>query len=1008
MLSLATKFFDTIDAFFAWVGSSVKQSTENYCAIETADSKYVLVGHDGALVSVVCIQGATALIGEEEFNKICEGLTMALRPPMSQVGHALQVYFHHDFEKIGEQLSEIYAQAKQTATQLDLNLKDLFTERETFIAKHCAKEALYFVFWTLPGVVTAEEFKQASKQKLKEIADHQIPPFLATQNINAAYKLLREPHEAFVRAALNDLRSLSIHCQLLDVRNALCAMRLSADPYFTDSNWKPVLPGDSIQVKVLKELKGDVTDLLWPNLSKQLIPRDAYNYDLKTVKIGDTLYSSVFIDLFPQEIQAFHVLFNRVLSGKIPWRVSFLLESEGLPTLRFKKMLSSVLSFSSQQNKLISDASNLLNYIRTNTDDAVVRLRVTATTWAPEHDTMLLRARTAELAKAIQGWGSCDTSDSCGDAFAGVVSSMLGVTLDSVATPTVAPLSEVVRMLPITRPCSSWQAGALLFRSPDGRVWPFQPGSREQTTWIDLVYARPGSGKSVLSSALNLALCLSGGLRRLPRVAIIDIGPSSGGLISLLREALPPEKRYQVAHHRLRMHASFSVNPFDTQLGCRLPTPADRAFLVNFLTLLATPVGAEKPYDSLSDLSGMIVNELYQKLSDANQPHPYALGIEPMVDALLEEIAFVRDVKTTWWEVVDALFSAGFTREAAFAQRHCMPLLADAASICRSDTIADLYGKVETSTGETLIEAFGRMISAAIREYPILSRVTAFDIGEAKIVALDLDEVAKSGGDTADKQTAVMYMLARYVLARHYYLTEENVGDMPEQYRDYHKIRIAEIREDPKRIVFDEFHRTSKAQAVRDQVITDMREGRKWKVQIALLSQSVDDFDSVMIEFATSVYIMDAGPSQAIEKTATIFGLNETAKLALRHRVHGPREGGATFLAQFSTKSGVNTQLLTLTLGPIELWAFSTTTEDALLRNKLYQHIGPHAARRVLAARYPSGSITKIIEERLAKQQAEDDSLIKEADKLGVVDELLQEILNDYARTLELTSSDPD
>ena len=86
--------------------------------------------------------------------------------------------------------------------------------------------------------------------------------------------------------------------------------------------------------------------------------------------------------------------------------------------------------------------------------------------------------------------------------------------------------------------------GALLFRSPDGKPWPFQPGSTQQTTWIDLVYARPGSGKSVLSNAINLALCLSGGLTRLPRIAIIDIGPSSSGLISLLKKLCRPEATF--------------------------------------------------------------------------------------------------------------------------------------------------------------------------------------------------------------------------------------------------------------------------------------------------------------------------------------------------------------------------------------------------------------------------------------------------------------------------------
>ena len=66
---------------------------------------------------------------------------------------------------------------------------------------------------------------------------------------------------------------------------------------------------------------------------------------------------------------------------------------------------------------------------------------------------------------------------------------------------------------------------------------------------------------------------------------------------------------------------------------------------------------------------------------------------------------------TTWWEVTDALFMAGFAHEAMLAQRHAMPVLADAASICRIPAIEDLYGKIIAPTGETLIHAFARMIS---------------------------------------------------------------------------------------------------------------------------------------------------------------------------------------------------------------------------------------------------------------------------------------------------------
>src|SRR4029079_17177176 len=380
--------------------------------------------------------------------------------------------------------------------------------------------------------------------------------------------------------------------------------------------------------------------------------------------------------------------------------------------LRFKSLMAAILAWTASQNALVHDATKLLRDIDLNTDDAVVKLQVSLATWAPEGNIRLLRTRAAELAKAVEGWGSCEASEVSGDVFAGVSSSILGFSATSVATPSVAPLSDVVYMLPFTRPASAWQHGAMLLRSPDGKPWPYQPGSAQQTTWIDLMYARPGSGKSVLSNAINLALCLSGGIQRLPRIAIIDIGPSSSGLISLLKEALPTANKHWVAYHRLRMTTDYAINPFDTQLGCRYPTAQERGFLVNFITLLATPLGAERPYDGISDMAGLIIDELYKYLADDGKPHLYTKGLEPIVDDILAEIGFVLDEHTTWWEVTDALFLAGFQHEALLAQRFAMPLLADAASICRTQVIEDLYGQVKAPTGEPLIQAFGRMISS--------------------------------------------------------------------------------------------------------------------------------------------------------------------------------------------------------------------------------------------------------------------------------------------------------
>lgn len=996
MATFIDPVLDSIDAFLAWFGSTLGQTTDYYCSIESADSRHTLVSRDGSLISVIRLHGATELVGPQEFEKIHKGLINTFSPGLSHSGHAIQVYFHYDKDLVKDEIRHIFLPAMATCDRLKLNLTDLFEERINHLAKYCSSEDCFFVLWTRPSALTKTQLEQSKKGKMERLRDSKIPPLRHAQNFVAAIQELRETHDSFVRSTVNDLRDVNLYSVLLDIHQAVYEMRKSVDPDYTSVDWRPVLPGDRIPIRNIQDPKSrDMSEIMWPTLVPQIIPRDGEILNLRSCRIGDKIYSTHYIDLFPQEIKPFFELFKKALHSRFPWRISFLIESDGIRTLGIKPVLASILSFASTQNPLITDADELLKFYESSTDFAIVKFRVTASTWANVGEDRLLRTRAAELAKALQSWGHCEVGEVSGDSYEAALTTCLGLNAHSIATPSVAPLNDVCYMLPFTRPASPWVTGATLFRSPDGKPWPYQPGSTQQTTWIDLVYARPGSGKSVLSNSINLALCLQGGIARLPRISVIDIGPSSSGLISLVKEALPPEQRHLAAYHRLRMTPDYSINPFDTQLGCRYPTPLERSFLVNFITLLATPVSETKAYDGISDMAGIIVDELYKNLADGHNPHKYTRELEPKVDKALDEIDFFADPHTSWWEVVDALFKGNKIHEAGMAQRYCSPLIADAVSVCRTKAVEDLYGKIIAPTGEPLIAAFGRMISAAVREYPILSRITQFDLGEARLISLDLDEVAKTGGDAADRQTAVMYMLARYVLARNYYLTEENLEDFPKIYHEYHRQRILQIREDPKRLVMDEFHRTSKSQSVRDQVIVDMREGRKWKVQVALLSQSLDDFDSVMVEFATSIFIMDAGPQQAIDKSVKTFGLSDTARLALATRVHGPRAEGATFLAQFATKLGMNTQLCTSTLGPIELWAFNTTAEDTRIRNALYKKIGASETRKLLAMLYPSGSAAKIVEQRLTKRKETIGKLEDDAAS-SVIDELIDEILQVY------------
>jgi intracellular multiplication protein IcmB len=297
------------------------------------------------------------------------------------------------------------------------------------------------------------------------------------------------------------------------------------------------------------------------------------------------------------------------------------------------------------------------------------------------------------------------------------------------------------------------------------------------------------------------------------------------------------------------------------------------------------------------------------------------------------------------------------------AQRHAGPVLSDAASAARSPSIRDVYGRKFTAGegSETLPEAFSRMIQSACREYPILSMPTCFDVGESRVTIIDLDEVAKGGGPAGSKQTAIMYALSMYMLSRHFTLTQDNLRDMPDEFRAYHYPRVQSIARELKTLHCDEFHRMDKrfSPMVRERVKVMGREGRKWNIQIMLGSQRLADFDEELIDMSTALYIMERPDEGLVNEYSQRFGLSPTEQTALRENVKGPRPGGATFFVRMKTKEGYFNQLLRNPAGPIELWAGSTTAEDKAIREMVYQALGPVDGRMALAAVYPGGSAKK-------------------------------------------------
>ena len=967
-----------------------KKTLESHIRLETADGEDRLVSSDGSLITYIKIDGSRQLVGEEEYQHLIESATIKIGARFDRMGHAIQIYFVRDPDRIAEHLEDLLAPSRQTAKDANLDIEDVFNERIRHLSRYLVFEECYYVLWTRPSVLTKNELKRAAKEargkKWVKAPYSQFPM--------AALDALRMRHKSFVSSVLSSLDELGIAAQPLTAHEGLHAVKNNLYPEKAHKEWTANLPGDDIAPHAPTN-KTDLSEILWPSLRQQLSLADSKIVNQSIVKIGTKYWGGADITLAPLDPSPFPMLLNRLHDANIPYRISFLLEGGGAYSTALRTFVATILGVTNSMNKQIKYSLEGLQ--RMARKEPVVRLRISAATWAPHTDMELIEDRLADLVQTLESWGYCQVSEFSGDPLESVMSSAMGVHCAGTAPVAIAPMYEVMKLMPWQRPSSPFEYGPMIFRTPDGKAWPYQTGTNVTTTWFDLIFAQPGAGKSVLLNSTNLATILSPGIQKLPYVAIIDIGPSSAGMISLIKEALPEERMHEVEHYRMQMNQKFAVNPFDTQLGCRYPLIDERAYLVELLTLLCTPPGADKAYDGIQQLAGLVVDEMFRWRDDsaANaEARPYLPRLNAKVDEALHQHKVHLPTDPYWWDVVDKMFELNEIEVAIQAQRYASPTLADAVTASRRPQIRNLLEQTSVgSTAENVINAFERMITSAIREFPILSAVTHFDVSHARVCALDLMDVSPQGDDTADRQTAIMYMLARHILVRNWWVGPEMVTAIPDKYRPYHEARIQDIVETPKRLCYDEFHRTNNSASVRAQVVRDVREGRKRGVQIALSSQLLDDFDDNMIDLATGIWVLGAAISdQAVDNIVDRFGLSETARSVIRHKLTGPKASGAPVLLVLGTVDGRYEQHLYNTLGPIELWSLSTSMEDVAIRTRLYERLGAHRARQMLAANFPGGSARGEIKRRIMmmadQEQTRSAALSEIID--GIVEELYQ------------------
>lgn len=998
----------------------LKFHINDYCDLETTYDNF-LVAKDGSLASVLRYDGFRSLVGKREYEDYITQLTHFLQTFLDTRGHHIQFVFERD-EDPTEELDRIFEPAYDTLDRLDLSLSDLLDEKKQVHKDTCMMESVYIVIWTRPAILDPAEVKISAEETQALANKYKLPGLKKAQNFLRPNRFMVDRHRSFVDQFISEVTNRGGAIAETKVAEAFRDMKRYLYRDTTPSSWRPCLLGDPMWVrwKNDKNLR-DLSELSYPRLDDQYFSSRAVNgnpkgaggvTDERAVRIGNYLYSPVMIKIPPQRVQPFSQLFANLNRAKtstqhdkpIPWSISFMIEGDGLNGLTLRKVFAGILGLSSLSNRNLLAAANSLQKYK-ESGDPVVKLQVGAMTWVRNDPSdrkgaeKELTMRRRKLANILSSWGNCTVEEEREDPLEAVTSCVPGLRLDSILNASAPPLLEAMYMLPLGRPTSPFNRAQTVYRTLDGKLLSWEIFSAQQTTWITLLVGGPGSGKSVESNRRNTDMCLMPGITRLPYLGIIDIGVSSSGFIDLIRDGLPDEKKHQAVYLRVQNTHAYSINQFDTQLGCRKPLPRERESMKSFLLQLVTPPARGRPHNFMSEFVGQVIDRAFHLLSDENprgNPKEFQDNINPDLTKKIHEAGISYRDGTKWWEIVDALFKKGYYYEASVAQRYAVPTFFDMVAAGADQSIITNFEEAEDG-GMNVAAEFKLMMSTAASDYPIFTGETVLDVRDARVMAIDLQDVVSGDSAAAKKQAALMYMMASNAFLRKINICKEELDSVNPMYKEFHAARVQELSEEFKRLFIDEYHKTGNSQNFQDAILVYGRESRKWGLEIVLSSQLPTDFKELS-KLATVTLIMQKGTPDTRREIREIFSLNDTAEQALLNFVNGPQAGiGTTYLAIIQANDRNFTQLFTSTCGGQELWALATTMEDRGLRNLLYEQMPKHEARRILRKRFPNGTCKSYVaaQKVVARSDVSEGYVDEEVD-LSIIQKLAAEMIQEW------------
>ena len=935
-------------------------------AVHSVQDEHTFATGEGALLSLFRVDGLTRVYGRPAGRispELLKRLVAALPSFFQSPGHRLQWTLARDPDWADVEVDAHFAALDAHARRLGMR-SDGFTRGAPVdrLKKHFLPERSILALWTEPNILSTSDLEQERKDLNRALEDVTWGPWQVLDP-GLGLRGLIPIHEAACETLLEALgpgtHRVGLRLVRLGTHEALAAWRQILDPSrgqggLFDVEHPPLIT--------------DPFGPALPKIARQILPAYTTVGSGETIAAGGLYYRILSMGMGPARLADFGDLFAS-LPRDLPWRYTVTLTADA-GSGWLKSFLAGLLSWSNAINHGITRARARIRKQALLGDPACL-MQVLACTWGKTPEEAGQNAR--RLAQRFESWGNTVVEEVFGDPVPDWISLAPGLRPKGNARWHGLNLSDACAFVPVASQASPWHHAPLLLRGPQGQILPLAIGSSRQKNFNIASFAATRSGKSVLLALLLImAHLLEPGKVRLPRFAFLDVGYGGMGAGQFLRELLGNHAD-QVQTHRLRNAPEYAINPFDTLLGQREPLALHRAFLIDFLTLVCTPMGRQEAPEHVYEMAAGLIDAAYPFYSDLHsegQPKRWNPGQPGMlaVDATIEAAIRTEDLPPapSWWQVVDHLFARGDTAAAHAAQRFAVPLLSDLPEIAHvaGERFA-AFQKIPVGgkDGLSVFDFMMHLVTQAQARYPVIAAPTAFYLGAARGVILDLNEVTAGQGGDADKRTSIFYLLARWVTVGQWFVHTDDLVHVPERYRAHHTERIREIQEDPKFAIYDEFHRTNGSIPARRVVDRDAREGGKFNIRLAIASQVPTDFDREFLEEHVATRFILSAPENT-RQLAETFGLHAEEERLLKE-LNGPGPHGSPILALLDTREGPY-RLFCSDPVPLEwLWAFNTTSEDRAVYQRMVQQMPASEARALAAARF--GASAKALIEDLAR-----------------------------------------